>query len=209
MTQGWRKSSELFKRAAVDDVFAAGTMEMSPAWFSQGNTVGDPASLGRRSWLTAIQGKASELHVSQTLQEHAKNGSLDWLAEMEETTDLLNAILSVVHPELYRAGEAALKKLRHAAEFAKHHTWARSWSSVYSGVSVIANRACVPHRDPGGRPDWFDMIVTLGQYCEATMCWPDLDVTLDYLFGVGQCCAWQVRFLRVSLSYIVLLCISF
>lgn len=127
-----------------------------------------------------MQGRASELHVSQTLQEHDKNGSLDWLADMQETTDLLNAILSIVHPELYQAGEDALHKLREAPEFMKHRRWARAWTSVYTGVSVIANRACVPHRDPGGRADWFDMIVTLGKYREATMRWPDLAVSLDY-----------------------------
>ena len=39
VTNGWRNSPLLFKRPAVGDVFSAGTMEMSPGWFSQGNTV--------------------------------------------------------------------------------------------------------------------------------------------------------------------------
>ena len=157
-----------------------GTMEMSPAWFSQGNNVSYCLTFTQDVPVTPPQGKKSRLYVSKTLLDHDTNGSLDWVQEMQETTDLLNAILSIVHPELHQAGAAALEKLRHGPRFNKHHTWARAWNSVYSGVSVIANRACVPHRDIGGRPDWFDLILTLGQYSEAIMRWPDLRVNLDY-----------------------------
>ena len=133
--------------------------------------------------LNGCQGTESVLHVSHSLQEHEKTGSLRWVAAMEETNHLLNAILSIVHPELHKAGAAARDKLRRSPEHERHHAYARAWTSVYSGVSVVANRACIPHRDPGGRPDWFDMIVTLGSYEEAIMRWPDLGVSLDYPAG--------------------------
>lgn len=105
------------------------------------------------------------------------------MARVENAAYLLNAVLSVAHPELHDAGRNALKVLRTSPRHKNHRVYARRWTSVYSGVSVICNRACPPHRDPGGREDWYDMLLTLGRYADGILKMPDLGATFAYAPG--------------------------
>ena len=71
----------------------------------------------------------------------------------------MNAILGIVHPDLYQAGLEA-KEAYHASEMSKklYH-----WPSVYSGIDVIANCLTPPHRDAGGAASSYDLLLSLGE----------------------------------------------
>ena len=82
----------------------------------------------------------------------------------------MNAILGIVHPDLYQAGLEA-KEAYEASEMSKkpYH-----WPSVYSSIDVIANRLTPPHHDAGGAASSYDLLLSLGEGS------PDL-----HLAGVG------------------------
>lgn len=123
--------------------------------------------------------------MSRTLTYGTENDSPAWLARTEGALHLLNAVLAVAHPELHQAGEQALNVLRTSGAHRKHRAYAKKWTSVYTGVSVICNRACPPHRDPGGREDWYDMLLTIGRYARGVLNMPDLGATFDYNPGTA------------------------
>lgn len=39
------------------------------------------------------------------------------------------------------------------------------WNSVFTGIQVISNRVTPAHRDRKGRPEWFDLLVSIGDSC--------------------------------------------
>ncbi|KAG1898816.1 uncharacterized protein F5891DRAFT_913765, partial [Suillus fuscotomentosus] len=57
------------------------------------------------------------------------------------------------------------------------------WPSIFSGLEIIANRVTFSHRDAGGSPSLFDLLVSLGRNHHATLALADLHAELDYSPG--------------------------
>lgn len=54
------------------------------------------------------------------------------------------------------------------------------WSSVFTGVAVIANHVTPSHTDRGGHPAWYDTLLNIGTCPTATFQLPDLGTTFSY-----------------------------
>ncbi|KAA1479288.1 hypothetical protein DENSPDRAFT_789032 [Dentipellis sp. KUC8613] len=131
-----------------------GHLNLSPGWYQRGHDVrnSDDLSLSgltRRQWLEAIQ----------------------------ETNEIVAAILYVIHPELHRAGMSAMESLRKVVD---DPTVIDTWSSPFNGVSVIVNRETPDHRDFHGRGDWYDILASIGTYPELYLELTTLGVKVDY-----------------------------
>lgn len=125
----------------------------------------------------------------QTVQEHpevASNlktpASLEWLDATSKSNMILSAILAVIHPELYKAGQEVHANLRNDSRFQRHDVnfALDRWGSAFTGVAVISNRVTPDHRDGGSRKQWYDILVTLGPYRDCKLKFAGLGVNLDY-----------------------------
>jgi len=90
------------------------------------------------------------LEVSGSLKNKQTSGHCnDWLEAMRDTSALIGAILSVIHPELYAGGMATLSALGEREEEMKEYDMfmhlMQSWSSVFSGMSVVSCRESPVH----------------------------------------------------------------
>lgn len=88
-----------------------------------------------------------------------------------------------MHPEMYATGREAWVKLGN---------WVATqgdpdlkdifplWSSVYNVVSVMANRASPFHTDINGRPQWLDLLISVGNYTGLDFVIPTIKRRLRY-----------------------------
>lgn len=108
-----------------------------------------------------------------------------WLAALSTTEFFWNAITNAVAPELFKAGAAAisgaLNKVRSNSKTSS--STVSQWPSIFSGLELIANRVTLSHRDGGGAPTLYDLLVSLGIGHNATMKLADLQAELDYSPG--------------------------
>ncbi|KDQ49846.1 hypothetical protein JAAARDRAFT_109867, partial [Jaapia argillacea MUCL 33604] len=139
-TAGWRGSPALFKPKDRCPHIEPGLLNFAPAWFQLGRQVCGVITMQSKAMLTGTQ---------------------PWLKSMLEGNAVMNAVLSVIHPDLYLVGSVAHGLLR---ESDSHSAVMEHWNSVYSGVTVIANRETPVHRDPNCRLGWFDLLATVGPY---------------------------------------------
>lgn len=106
--------------------------------------------------------------------------------EMMNSSMLLSAMLSVMHPEQYEMGRACMKLLpAHCTDIDALDMW----YSLFNGVQVISNRDTPIHRDNGTECPWLDMLATIGPYKNAMFHLPGIGVNLSYFSGtvIGLC----------------------
>jgi len=109
-----------------------------------------------------------------------------WLDTTAPAEEYLNALMSVIHPDLHAAGERALDRLRKQDSTSEI---ACKWTSIFTGIQTISNRVTPSHRDSRGRPQWYDLITVVGTGSAAKLILPGLGVDLAYTPGavVGLC----------------------
>jgi hypothetical protein len=93
---------------------------------------------------------------------------------------LINGVLRIAHPGLYKAGldvQRAMQSMPDIAEASQH------WNSVFTAIGVVANRQSPLHRDTGTRAAWYDILTTIGGDAESVMDWPSLGLRLQYQSG--------------------------
>ncbi|KAG1877468.1 hypothetical protein F4604DRAFT_1680134 [Suillus subluteus] len=96
-----------------------------------------------------------------------------WLAALTTSEVLWNAITATVAPDLFQAGVTAFSEtIKEVRRPNKKPAPVDSWPSIFSGLEIIANRVTFSHRDSGGSPTLFDLLVSL-----------DLQAELDYSPG--------------------------
>lgn len=103
-----------------------------------------------------------------------------WLEFIEPVEQLLNAVLQVVHPELWSASCSAISSLLEDPPIP-----VPCWPTVYSGMDVIANRQTPAHIDKGGAVTFYDHLVNFGQDHDARFCLDDLDAQFVYRPGTS------------------------
>ena len=88
-----------------------------------------------------LQSSQFKLEVST----HMKCGAvgLNWSLEMHESSALIGAILSIIHPQLYEQGMEALRHLETENGFVDDgeelYTALKHWTPPFSALSVISN----------------------------------------------------------------------
>ena len=103
---------------------------------------------------------------------------------MIESSALMGALLSIIHPEMFHTAMHAFSRLAANPEVSKEGTEVlevlSSWSSPFSGYSLISNRITPGHRDTSARPEVYDLLGTFGEYANGVLEFPGLGMTLDY-----------------------------
>ena len=100
-----------------------------------------------------------------------------------ESNLVLSVILAVIHPKLYKAGQETFDYMRNAAntttDIRAQNVLSR-WTSAFNGVSVIGNCIAPLHQDVNSRHQWYDLLITLGHYCDCTLELPGVGCSLEY-----------------------------
>ncbi|KAG1887850.1 hypothetical protein F4604DRAFT_1501842, partial [Suillus subluteus] len=105
---------------------------------------------------------------------------------------LASAALRVMHPKLYWASVAThIKLARWAVErgLSDMSTCLQFWASVFNCAAVICNRQCPLHRDPSSTPKGFDVMSSVGHYCNGLMTLSNLGIRLQYNSGAMVGCS--------------------
>ncbi|KAH9037991.1 hypothetical protein EDB83DRAFT_2228594 [Lactarius deliciosus] len=98
-----------------------GMITLSPAWFQQGHN--------------------NSQRAPQASVNFKSPAAMSWLEEFSESNAILSAILGVIHPQLYKAGQDTFSRLRQAAEIDRQDVL-RDWTSVFSGSLCHFQRQC-------------------------------------------------------------------
>jgi hypothetical protein len=85
-----------------------------------------------------------------------------------------------MHPALYKSGQQTMTRLRQHPDL---HSALKLWPSVFNAVTVLSNRETPYHRDNYSRPQWYDILTTVGPYQSAMLDFPGIGVRLPYKSG--------------------------
>jgi hypothetical protein len=102
-----------------------------------------------------------------------------------------------MHPQQYFAGLRALSHLGDKAvskELPQMPETLQYWASVFNSLSIISNRETPNHRDHLSIPECFDILTTVGNYSNARMSMPSLQ--LEFRYDSGCMIAFSGRIVR-------------
>ena len=107
---------------------------------------------------------------------------------MAETFALMGAFLNITHPEMYQAGQAAMKMILEKPDMVKEgkETWdiLRYWTTPFTGYALISNCITPLHRDNNSQGPWFNFLMTIREYMPRCMMKLDnIDMELEYDSG--------------------------
>ncbi|KAG2353807.1 hypothetical protein BDR07DRAFT_1495642 [Suillus spraguei] len=154
----WRYNQEWFKQGSENVGSTPGCINLSPAWFQQGHeNLPDPEVF------TSLKGPSSE----------------NILKAIARPAAITSAALRVMHPQQYFTGLRALSHLGDKAlskELPQMPETLQYWASVFNSLSIISNRETPNHRDHLSIPECFDILTTVGNYSDARMSMPSLQL---------------------------------
>jgi hypothetical protein len=101
-----------------------------------------------------------------------------WLNALKETGMDVDTIFSLVHSQLFEVGMKAVEQLKET--FGKSEPNVKKWPSQTTAIGVIVNRKTPLHRDKGGNPSMYDILVAAGTYKSCLMELPDIGAMLQY-----------------------------
>ncbi|KAG1819120.1 uncharacterized protein BJ212DRAFT_1268328, partial [Suillus subaureus] len=105
--------------------------------------------------------------------------------------------LRVIHPEQYWAGLQAFSSLREKAEskeLPKMSETLQYWASIFNSPSVISNWETPNHQDHLSIPECFNILTTVGNYSNAWMSMPSLQ--LEFRYNPGCMIVFSRRIVR-------------
>src|SRR5467141_2028983 len=111
-----------------------------------------------------------------------------WMDQVQHSEVLCNAIMALISWDLYDSGLKAIKLIKQGREMAKRHPHQQLWPSIFSGSQVIVNQVTPPHRDSGGCPMHYDLLISAGTHTQAKLGVPELGVHLSYRPGDVVAC---------------------
>jgi hypothetical protein len=124
------------------------------------------------------------------LKETVTNqGGPQLLGELREVNALIGALLSLVHPELFKLQMDMLDRLA-SGQVDVNDTDVmtdlfESWTTPFNGLAVITNRETPYHRDTKGGQQTFDILATFGNYTGGRLHVPLLSANFVYGPGTG------------------------
>ncbi|KAF8816189.1 hypothetical protein BYT27DRAFT_7238045 [Phlegmacium glaucopus] len=131
-------------------------------------------------------------HLQQTNEHFLKvsldlmkeNPTCEWLKKSRSLFALMGGILSIVQPELFDLGVQALQLLESDPEVCDNPERLQEllgiWHMPFSALSVISNRVTPLHCDTGGRAEWMDLMLALGEYDNGRFGVPAFGYTFKY-----------------------------
>ena len=130
-----------------------------------------------------LQSSQFKLEVSAQMKRGAVGPN--WSLEMHESSALIGAILSIIHPQLYEQGMEALCRLETENGFVDDeeelYMALKHWTPPFSALSVITNRSTPVHHDTKGRNEWIDVLVPLEEKdSTGIMTFPGLGISIRY-----------------------------
>lgn len=105
---------------------------------------------------------------------------IQWLQDIDPVEWLLNAVLQIVHPEMYEASSKAASLLLQELD-----SPLPTWPTVYSCVDIIANRLTPQHVDRGGALSFYDHLISLGESHDARFELDDFKAVFAYQLGTS------------------------
>lgn len=126
----------------------------------------------------------------------------DFLCGIHQTEVCINAIFSVISPQLFQAASEANWELKNnpdayfgAVPKSRQNKWPETlesvqlWPTVCTGMSVITNRLTPSHRDHNGHHPWYDLLYSGGRHTKAVLKSVDVNGSFRYMPGtlVGIC----------------------
>ncbi|KAG1817736.1 hypothetical protein DFJ58DRAFT_673424 [Suillus subalutaceus] len=158
----WRTNQQWFTPSSENDVLTPGCVNLSPAWFQQGHE------------------NQSDPEVSASLKGPSSENILKAIAR---PAAIATAALRVMHPEQYWAGLQAFgaSEKRHEARNCRRcQRLSSTGQLVFNSLTVICNRETPNHRDPSSISECFDILTSVGNYSNAWMSMPSLQLELRY-----------------------------
>jgi hypothetical protein len=119
-----------------------------------------------------------DLYVSQDLRTPE---AAQFLSEIANAELLVDSILSLTSPELYKIGQEAINKLKETTQEPDLNV--NLWPSSFSGIQVINNRTTPPHRDKGAAPTVYDLLLSVGTHSSSRIGLVDVQTTFSYAPG--------------------------
>ena len=129
------------------------------------------------------------IYASQEL----KNPSVQtWLRLIAPIEQLLDAVLRVVHPEMWSANSKATSLLL------KNLDDPSLWPTIYPAIDVISNRTTPRHNDVGGANNFYDNLLSFGQGHDAKLELDELHAKFAYQPGTSVLFSGKALFHGVS-----------
>lgn len=97
-----------------------------------------------------------------------------------QVEQLCNLTLLLTAPDLYDAGVAAMENVKAGMNMFRSYETIHQWPSYYTGMQVIVNRTTPPHRDMGGSPSHYDLLVSGGTQTDARLRFREIGLDLSY-----------------------------
>ena len=176
----------------------SGCLNVSVAWHQQGHEVSVWWSFFVKDrWSTKT---LEHLPCSTPVLKKADGPARAWLMANQETTQLLNALLAIIDPELYATGRWVMQTLREDNEVLGLHKGLEHWHSVFTAITLITNRELLLHRNPKTNVHWYDLMLTVSDYNEAIL---ELSTFgLQLLYNPGSICFISGKLVRHGVSSI-------
>ena len=176
-----------------------GIASMSPGWFEQGKHASAFTPLSAQGLMPSLQKPPFRPRPSATLNKDHATPRDTWIVDVQESSAILSAMLSIMHPELYAAGLQAMKGMRDAAPTGSHQRKVvDAWASVFTAVQVISQRETPEHRDNGSRATWYDILATIEGYRRVYLELPSIGLKMRYDPGSVVAIAGKILRHRVA-----------
>ena len=120
------------------------------------------------------------LYVSGEIRTQSAS---DFLRTTISVDIICNAITALVTPQQYDVGLDAIQLIKQGTHLHGTHPNIDHWISVWSGLAIIVNRKTPWHRDQGGAPTHYDLLLSAGTHTDCVLDIPILGLTLSYLPG--------------------------
>ncbi|KAN0078145.1 hypothetical protein V8E55_010202, partial [Tylopilus felleus] len=104
----------------------------------------------------------------------------NWLQMIKPLECLLDAVLQVIHPEMWITNMDTTKQL-----IRRLQDPLPTWPTTYGGMDVIVNRVTPSHCNGGGAISFYDHLLCLGQGHDAKLHLDNLKAEFDYPPGTG------------------------
>ncbi|KAG2355410.1 hypothetical protein BDR07DRAFT_1381533 [Suillus spraguei] len=194
LTETTQGGTDLLGPSLEKSVKADGNWRYNQEWFKQGSE-----NVGQLRMHQFISGMVStgprDPEVSASLKGPSSENILKAIAR---PAAIASAALRVMHPQQYFAGLRALSHLGDKAvskELPQMPETLQYWASVFNSLSIISNRETPNHRDHLSIPECFDILTTVGNYSNARMSMPSLQLEFRIVRhgvdgGEGDRIAW-------------------
>ncbi|KIM59776.1 hypothetical protein SCLCIDRAFT_81394, partial [Scleroderma citrinum Foug A] len=136
------------------------------------------------------------LEFAPAIHQLGHSSGRSWASQMTFPSAMLSAALSIMHLPLYNAG---LHRMEVLSSWAEQNDKGMddaldTWSTVYTNISVIANRGTPLHHDSHSQSNWYDILVSVGEYKDCYLDIPTLGLKLEY--SPGTIVAFSSRLLH-------------